>query len=904
MQTFIDNALKKFIDSCDNISDAVLVFPSKRAAAVFTHSLKKSISKTTFLPKIISIESFLEELSGLSLISSTDLLFTSYQAYLNTQSFKKKDDFLTFCSWFPIIINDFNEIDRYLVPNQSIFSYLTSIQELNHWTKTENKTELIENYLQFWKALPHFYQELHQRLLQSNSGYQGMVSRKAAEDIEHYISHTTKTPHYFIGFNALTKAEELIFQELLEVGKTTVLWDIDNYFIQDREHSASSFMNTIFTRWKYYQTHTPEMITYNYEKNKEITIVEASKNISQVKYIGDLVSNYSDKKLYNTVIVLADEKLLTPLLFSLPDNVTEVNITMGLSLKNLPVYNFFKTLLDLKQNTKEDNIYYKDLLRLLYHPLINFFVDNPKEIIQQVKTFNLTFISNKQVLSSIKVKRPSAEILFTNWEDIEVINNILTIIDFLKTQNLSSLNLSTLFEINTIITTIQKSEEIIDYSVSVVSQLFSDLAQTTKLDFKGQSTQGLQIMGMLETRVLDFETVIIASVNEGILPAGNTSNSYLPYDVKKEFGLPLDSEKDTVFAYHFYRLLHRAKDITLLYNGVSDGLNTAEKSRFIHQIEQQKIPQHSINHIVLSPKINILIQQPITIDKTKQVEVRLNELAQTGFSPSALINYIRNPIDFYNQSVLEVQETQQVEEDIASNTFGSIVHDTLENLYKPAIDVKLTETLLQEIKKDVHAETIKNFIRFFPENSIKFGKNRLVFEVIKRYITNFINLEIEQIKQGNTIVILQLESNLTHSMFVKELGTEVHFKGKIDRLDLFNNEYRIIDYKTGKVEPSQLKIYDFSEIITDYKYSKVFQVLMYAWMIYSEKTFLRAQAGIVSFKSLKNGFMPFAKKESLSSRKTHDWVTKEILDMFQEQLSKLLIEIFNKEIPFIEKETK
>ena len=901
MQTFLEKARDLIIKNHKDVSNLVLIVPSVRAAKTLKSLIKQSISKTTFFPKIIPIESFLEDLSGLTTADPTTLLFTSYQAYLNTSEFKEKDDFLTFNSWIATILNDFNEIDRYLLDSKSFFTHIKNVQEINQWAI--NQTPLISRYLKFWEALPFFYDELKSLLLTQNLGYQGMISRKAAEDIEHYINKNAQTPHYFIGFNALTKAESVVMQELLETKNTIALWDIDSYFLNDKEHGASHFLNTIFSTWKYYKTQSPLLITSHFETKKDIQIVEASTAISQVKYIGNLIQSFSEDKLMNTVIVLADEKLLKPLIYSLPQMRIPINITMGLTLVNLPGYDFFSALLNFQQASLKSHIYYKDVLPLLQHPFIKFFTENNQEIIDQIKSNNITHFTNKEFTNLLKPNTPIVKKMFEKWENNFILTTLLELVNYLKEQQISSVDLTTLYELNTIFISISKSLPKHLESIETISHIVQDIAQKTTIDFEGDATQGVQVMGMLETRTLDFDTVIIASVNEGILPAKVVSNSYIPLDVKKAYEMPLPFEKEHIFSYHFYRLLSRASDITLLYSTGSNGLQTAEKSRFIHQIEQDKSLNHIINHIVLAPAIAIPKPNLLSITKNEEIINTLKERANKGISPSALISYIRNPIDFYNTYVLGIKETSSVEEDIAANTFGTIVHDTLENLYKPLLNQQLTVENLTSLKKQLAQETEKQFLRHFQKSTLESGKNVLVFEVIKRYIFNFINTEIEAVKKGNKIILLQLEQTLKTSLFIEELGFPITFKGKIDRIDLCNEELRIIDYKTGKVEPKNLKVFERDVLITEYEYSKGFQVLLYALMVYSEKPFARAKAGIISFKNLKAGFMPFGIKEKDSPQsKTFDWITKEELSLFKEQLVTLLVEIFNKEIPFLEKE--
>ena len=441
-------------------------------------------------------------------------------------------------------------------------------------------------------------------------------------------------------------------------------------------------------------------------------------------------------------------------------------------------------------------------------------------------------------------------------------------------------------------------------SVKTVSSLFSEIAANTSLDFKGDAYDGLQIMGVLETRVLDFENVIITSVNEGVLPAGKSNASFITHDLKQEFGLPKYTEKDAIYTYHFYHLLHRSKNITLLYNNQSDGMNAGEKSRLIYQLEIEKHPNHSIEKIILAPKIKIENKAERFIGKTESVMSRLKEISQKGFSPSALSAYVRNPIDFYYQKILRVTQFEEVEEMVAANTLGTIVHDTLEAFYKPLEGSFLSLETLSTLKQRIHTEVKKQFEITFKKGTIDAGKNLIIFEVAKRYISNFLNFEISEIKAGNTIKIIQIEATLDVTIPISELDFPVKIGGKVDRVDEYNGHMRVIDYKTGKVERSDLVINDWALITTDYKFSKAMQVLMYALMINKQHKVDRVEAGIVSFKNLKSGFLKFSSKTEESGREKRSFVTQETLDTFIIELKKLILEICDSEIPFTEKEIK
>lgn len=906
MQTFLEESLSKIKNTHEDLSSSIFILPSKRACGYLLNYLKLENSHTSFAPKIISIEEFIEELSGLQIIDTTELLFKSYTIYLNTSPKQTKDSFEVYSTWANTLLNDFNEIDRYLIKPESFFNYLSSIQDMNHWYVKDQKTELVENYLKFWNSLNEFYFVLKNELLKDNLGYQGIVYREAAENIEHYKTKNESISHIFIGFNALNNAEQTIIQELLETGNASIYWDLDKNFYQDRRHSASYFIRKYVSEWNYFQNKSPEYIASNFKEEKNITIVETQKNIGQVKYIADSLSNLSEETLNNTAIVLADENLLHPLLQSLPNTIKNVNITMGIALKSFPIVVFFELLISLHLSSNK-SFYYKPFLAILNHPIISKLLIGTKQIIKHISKENLTHITLSNITDSINIKdQEILNLLFSDWEDDSLIalNSCKKIVFKLKeSKQPTSIEKVVIFELHKTFNKIDNLNSKFKYlkSVKTVYSLFTELITSSTIDYKGDAYKGLQIMGVLESRVLDFENVLIASVNEGVFPSGKSNNSFITYDLKQEYKLPTYTEKDAIYTYHFYRLLHRAKNITLLYNNFSDGLSTGEKSRFISQLEYENLENHTIKKILVSPEIITTPTQLKTVKKTEAVINKLKEIAENGFSPSALTSYIRNPIDFYYQKILGIKNLEEVEETVAFNTLGTIVHDTLETFYKPLEGSSLTIEALGKMKPLVSPEVNKQFIKTFKGGDYSKGKNLIIFEVAKRFVENFINFEISEIEKGNQIKIIQIESNLRVNIPISELGFPINIHGKVDRVDEYNGTLRIIDYKTGKVDQSHLNIANWDDVTTDYKYSKIIQVMAYAYMMNSSSPFKCAEAGIISFKNLKSGVLKFTKKTSPNSRSGETLITDEIFEDYLEQLKKLIVEICNPEIPFTEK---
>ena len=434
--------------------------------------------------------------------------------------------------------------------------------------------------------------------------------------------------------------------------------------------------------------------------------------------------------------------------------------------------------------------------------------------------------------------------------------------------------------------------------IKTLQAIYKQVIDVAEVSFEGEPLSGLQIMGVLESRVLDFETVIITSVNEGKFPAGKSTNSFIPYDVKREYGLPTYKEKDAIYTYHFYHLLQRAKNIYLLYNADSEGFDAGEKSRFITQLEVEKQPNHNLIFQYFNPDVPTIAYQPMLVPKTDSVIDRLKEIASNGFSPSSLTTYIRNPIQFYLQRVLRISETDEVEENVAVNTLGTIIHGTLEELYKPFIGRLLTKADIESCFQKIDTEVLHQFKEVYKEGEIKKGRNLLAFEVAKRNVYNFLKLEKAALENGDQVQIIALEQTYERLLEDNRLPIPVLIKGNVDRIELRNGKIRIIDYKTGKVEQKNVTLKDWKGLTEDIKNDKIIQILAYAFMFEKETKGLEMEAGIISFKNLNAGFLPFTFKPEKEAQSVSN---AEIMEAYLKEIVVLLQVIFNQEIPFEEK---
>lgn len=911
MQTFISETLDDILSSQSSFEDCVFVLPSQRAGVFVRNELRLKLNKG-FLPEIYTIENFSEKISGISSGDTIQLLFHFYKIYCEVE--EHPDPFDIFSSWASVVMQDFNEVDQYLVNSQDIFTYLRDIQRLRKWSvKGEFKeTELIKDHMIFMERLGKYYHRFYEYLLNLKTGYQGLIYREATKKVDHYLSNNNTTRFYFIGFNALNKAEELLVQAFLNTGRSEMYWDIDRTFFES-SHSAGSFIRKYKTQWKYYENRDLKLVSSHFSKPKNIQVIGTAKSVAQLKHTGQILEDFNDYQ--DTALVLGDESLLSVALNSIPKKVNAINITMGYPLRNIPTSNFITAVFQLfitqekLQKSATNEFYYKDVLRFFKNPLIfQFLADGNEAFILNIQNVisqeNRSFISFDNLKSYVsKLDKSAQETMINIFESYAGIENFIDrILNFIeKSRDLvSSLEKEYLFRFHTAFTQLKTLNSSYGYfqDIKTLYQFYRRIIASEKLSFQGEPLKGLQMMGMLETRVLDFKNVIITSVNEGVIPSNSNQNSFIPFDVKIQFGLPTYREKDAIFSYHFFRLLQRAENIYLLYNTENDSYGNGEKSRFITQLE---LLRNDIQHKTIAQKVITEKRSLLEIKKHPQVLDKLKEFAQTGISPSAVGKYLYNPIEFYKQRVLGLKETEEVEETVAANTLGTIVHDTLDELYTPLQGELLTVSQLQLMKLKAPELVTKYFSKHFRNGDFKRGKNRLIFEVAQNHIHRFLELEMAQLKKGDQIQILATEQRLETYIQIDGIDFPIKIKGTVDRIDQCNGVTRIIDYKTGLVESKQLQVADLS-IIQDHKFEKAIQVLLYTRLYLSHKQEIprNIQAGIYSFRNLKEGFMKINFSEGYRGQ-DYD-ITTERLDNAIKEISKIIVEIFDPLVSFHEPE--
>ena len=905
MQSFISDTLDHILKSTKSFEDVVFILPSQRAKVFVKQAFKDKIT-VGFLPEVINIEQFINQVSGIEKADSIQLLFHFYTIYKGLE--KQPVSFDVFASWAFTVIQDFNELDQHLINTKEIFIYLRDIQRLKKWSVEGDfkETALMEDHYSFLEKLNTYYNAFYKFLKENKIGYQGLMYRESCKKIDSFLDKNTTKKFFFIGFNALNTAEEFLFQKVLENKNSDIYWDIDTAFFKSN-HQAGRFIRRYKKEWRYYEKNEVKTLGDTFSQPKHIEVIGASKNTTQIKYAGEILEKITDFK--NTALVLADETLLPITLNSLPKNINAINITMGYPLKDVPTTNLLFSIFQLfiSQNklnkTTINEFYYKDIIRFLKHQSIYKLIPEIDAFSDDIAKQNQTFIKQSRINKLLE--NTSSELkevivsIFTSYNSIdEFIDRIINLINFLK-EDVSDLEKEYLFRFYTTFTQLKTLQNEFKYfpDLKTLALFFRQLISSESLSFQGEPLRGLQLMGMLETRVLDFENIILVSTNEGVLPASSQQNSFIPFDVKVEFGLPTYREKDAIFSYHFFRLMQRAKNVFIIYNTEHDVFGSGEKSRFVTQLEMMRT---DIVQKIISPKVAPQNKVLKEVKKNEAVLERLKELAREGISPSALTNYLYNPISFYKQKILKLKEFDDVEETIAYNTLGTVVHETLDKLYKPFVGKFLLVEDIEAMKEKSKDLVVKYFKIEFKNGDISTGRNRLIFEVANRFVNNFLAQEKELLKDKNQLKIIATEEDLATEIAIDGIDFPIKINGQVDRVDELNGVLRIIDYKTGMVSAGDLKVPDFEKLREKEQY-KAIQVLLYGYCYTKSKkyTFDRPlEAGIYSFKNLNSGFLPV--NFSSNYRKKDVEITEEKLEEFMSEIKTYIKEMYTLDVDFIE----
>jgi len=932
MKSFLLQVAEKIIENHgNNLGEICIVMPNRRAGLFLKKHLSSLIQKPVWSPDIFSVEDFFFHLSGFSPANPINLLLDLYQVHkeLNPDTYQPLDEFIT---WAPVLLSDFNDIDFHLAGAATLYNYLNEAKAIEKWNLGRRSlSDFEKEYLKFFNSMHGYYLGIRKICLEKKEAYQGMVYRMLAENPELIKNGFNWTKVYFAGFNALTPAEKKIMQFFEENGMSQSFWDADEYYFSDDRQEAGFFLRQQLSGENRQKINW--VGNWMKETEKKVFITGTPRKTGQAALAGKIVNHWIKNSidLRNAAIVLADETLLMPVLNSLPDSIGNFNVTMGYPLKSTQLFQLFKSVYRLFENierlsnlntNRPKGFYFQDIIKIVQHPAMGNFI-NAGAFVEAISGSNKVFYFANELLPVIRefsapgktilaeifenTSSTSPQILKLTGKLIAALRNALielkkgsdnqnidNEIEYLYQFSLINQKLETLFGHNT------------TSSIRILRLFFNSLVSSTRVPFYGEPLQGLQILGILETRNLDFEKVILLSVNEGTLPSTSIGNSFIPFDIQKTFNLPTVQENNAVFAYHFYRLLQRAGEVHLIYDTEGTRLGGGEKSRFIHQILQEL--RHSATGISIvesieSPPIpEKQANRTIYVRKSENVYQALLEKAKTGFAPTSLNRFRDCPLQFYLTDIAGIEETEEVEETLEYRTIGIIAHEVLENLYSDFKGKKVSVDDIATMIGRVDKQLELSFAANYKKGEIAFGKNKLIYEVIRNFIHSFLTFEKDFLSNGDqkpVLEIVELERKIGFSAQFPGLPL-IKFKGTIDRIDKVNGKLRIIDYKTGLVDASKELIFrSWEDFLEKNHTGKAFQLLMYAWLyqqenLHQEETI---ESGIFSLRTLSAGLQSFGIKAA-PKEPADTLLDEEKLTLFEQLLYKTISDIFDRESEF------
>lgn len=915
--TFLDKVAEYILrHHGDHPENLTVVLPGRRGKLYLKRSIGKAATIPQIAPRIITTEVLAEELSGLFIADATTQLVEFYHIYRQSQG-ADADPFDTFCQWAPTLLHDFSDCDNYLCDASQLFGNLSDIKGIENWSLgAPELTDFQKKYLHFWEQLGTWYHQLNSRLLELNSGTAGYVQRIALQNSERSNNFTL-----FCGFNALTAAERKLIDDLQKRGKAASLWDYDEYYLNSASFEAGSFFRKnqpLFSAAPDFEHIENKLGT----EQKTIHVIGAAGAVAEVHAAGEVLSRLQMEDLARakTALIFADEQLLIPALHALPDNTGDINVTMGYPAKTAPISLFVQAVFNLQLNGERFNIrtsksgqlkfYHQDLLRLLAHPYTCYLLDADccSELEATIKKRNYIFCAEEQLAEAVPMMYPEQlSLLLKPWDNIVtalkcLMDLMLQVRERLATTESGAVKMEQEFLYECYLT-LNKTQYVLSktpesFTLKSLRALIQQALQQITIPFYGEPLSGLQIMGMLETRTLDFKRIIIAGVNENILPTGKSQQSFIVNDLRNYFELPSWNEKDAVYAYHFYRLLQRANDITLIYNTETENFQSKERSRFITQLLYELPgvnPRAEISERMHSYSSSEQVKHTaeIVIHKTPAILEKLDTLNVKGFSPSAINMYRQCSLQYYFSYVLGIFEADEVEESAGAATMGTLIHKIMQDLFTPILRQPLQAATISGMSARVEQLATSAFMEKFAEEGKLIGKNLLAKEMATYIVRQFLKSEQERVEQPglkNNLQVVALESPLKRSITLPS-GKQINFQGTADRIDTTADSVYLLDYKTGKVEATQLKVNDWETLAHDTSKDKAFQLLQYAWMYAPHAENKTILPGIVPLKSAQYAPMFLSVDSIIGLKQEH-------LLKFELELTAIITELFAVHIPF------
>ena len=935
----------------DRISQLKLVFPNRRGGVFFTNYLNALISTPLISPAIITINELFSELSPLLVPDRLSLIFRLYEVYRKSTGTKELFD--DFYFWGEMLVGDFDQVDKYLVNAHDLFTNVTDLKEIdarfselhddereqlgNFWRTLSNKEKSPnqQEFVRLWEDLNSVYNQFKALLISEGLAYEGMLYREVVNNLSKNSSLLGGEKQYvFIGFNALNRCEEELFEFLQNHGKAHFYWDFDDYYLDDPTQEAGYFLRKNLIRFpnSNYCTEFKSLIN----SSKSLKIVNIASQVGQVQVAAhELISQDSGRlKFDETAVVLCDEELLLPMINALPDDNNKVNITMGYPLKMTPVFSLVTQLIALQKNIHQDGgemtFYNKDVMRILNHQLVTDFEPlASKELINSVLKNNIIYLSEKELSLNSFFRQlfcvPSGisgfadyflgiiKVIFTHWQHKSGNQNGSergSLTEQVFDEN-STIYCEYLFQsylaVNKLKDILVNDGARVFETDNFISKeaFFSFLTQYLSgltIPFEGEPLEGLQIMGILETRTLDFKNLIILSVNDGIMPKISSSGSFIPYNLRKVFGLPTIEEQNAMYAYYFYRLIQRAENVTFVYDSGANGMFTGEKSRYLYQLLLESPFEIAETNFIFN--VEQIPVKPIRIEKSPGVMAKLNDYL-TGarpLSPSAIDKYLTCSLQFYFRYSAGLDEPEDISEEVDAKIFGLLFHDAMERIYQPYIGKIVKnediETILndqQYLREIINASFLKVYfkgVKSSEQVSLK-GRNWLIFEIVKKYINQLLELD----RKRTPFEIIGLEKKVNSMIGINDLMQDVFIGGTIDRIERIDNSIYILDYKTGNTDlnfPVMMSLFDREN---KNRNKAAFQTMVYSYILHkNEPEVAGIYPGIYSLRGIFEQDFDASIKSKEIGVNALEFVS--VSDQFEMYFRKLLEEIFNTDIVF------
>lgn len=919
------------------VSKLAFVFPNRRTGLFFQKYLSEVAGKPLFSPTILTINDLFVQLSGKQSADRIQMLFMLYEIYIrHSGSTETFDEFLY---WGEMLLNDFDDVDKYMADARMLFTNVTDLREIENdfsfldedqiaairtfWSSFYPKGDSPnqEEFLAVWKILYTLYNELKSALAAEGKGYEGMIFREVVEYLEQ--GNECDLPYtkvVFVGLNALSVAEERFLLHLQKIKIADFYWDYASDKVKDPNNKASYFVERN-------QKNFPSAYPLPKEDVPEthIEVIGIPSGIGQAKQVYTLLNELcrddamTPEEALRTAVILPDEHLLIPVLNAIPEQIRRINVTMGYPLAGTPVASLMEYILALQKNVRyvdrQPVFYFRDVLPILNHRYIS--TTSPEivtALIRDIAENNKIYVTAGDL-----AKTPLLSVLFIPVTDVDTFSDYLINVlqelnkvmysltdeeDEDATQRTNDLEQEFIFHY---FTTVNRMKELmqdtgVEMKIETYFRLLKRVTDTITIPFRGEPLSGLQIMGVLETRALDFDRLIILSMNEGIFPQRKAANSFIPYNLRRGFSLPTYEHQDSVWAYHFYRLIYRASHVSLLYDTRSNGLQTGEVSRFVHQLHyhyEQPMQNKLVVYNVSSAKTPAL-----QVEKTDEVMARLAVFRKGGsraISASAVNTYLDCPLKFYFSVVEGIREEEEVSETIESNVFGSILHKVMEELYQPLCGKLVTADLLKAIRKDTPVLTgaiARAFAEIFFKTDVVrplTGQNYLIGEMIRKYVEKI----LERDSKLTPFKYIESERKINR-LFTLSDHSEIQLKGFIDRIDEVKDTIRIIDYKSGSGTSLFSSVDSLFDMEEKERSKAVMQVFMYSWMFGEPPAGKEIKPGIYYLRTLFSDSFDasVSRRVDRKSEMVNDF-SKYSAD-FEDGLRRCLDDIFGREKPFVQ----